>query len=269
MLCARLTRWLAWFLGGLAAHAEAERPPLEAGLRELGQLLFADAAATLAAVPPGGDGEVAAWRPVARALVLLNAPPRTAAKLTEAEALLRAGYSEGDERVAPVAGYYLARMRRGTMEEVTLMAEVRSRWPTHPLAEMGVVKAGMSRVFAAEDAPAREKVLVELEGEVAGLTDRVARRELHALIGHATLVTGGDARRALRHLLAAVEAGVPESSMRFRGYIIRIAELARELGETALAREYYERFQELFPRDDRQQVVRERLAELAAKETAS
>lgn len=263
--------WLLLAVGwvGSVASGRAEPDTLEAGLRELGQSLFADAARTLAQVPAaetGGTAEV--WRPVARALALLNAPPRTAAKRAEAEALLREAYRGGDERVGPVAGYYLARLRRGTAEEAALLAEVRGRWPTHPLAEMGVVKAGMARVFAAPDASARGVALGELEAEVAGLTDRVARRELHAFIGHAALLTGGDERRALHHLQAAVEAGVPESSMRYRGYIIRIAELARGLGEAAVARDYYERFQRLFPRDDRQQVVRERLEELAAAERA-
>ncbi len=259
-----------WFLlavgwVGLVAPGRAERTGLETGLRELGQSLFADAERTFGRVlrAEAEGGVPQEWLPVARALALINAPPRTAAKRAEAEALLRAAYTGDDERVAPVAGYYLARLRRGTAEEAALLQELRRRWPDHPLAQLGVVKAGMARTFAAPDATARRAVLAELEAEVAALTDRTARRELHAFIGHAALLTGGDERRAMTHLMAAVEAGVPESSMRYRGYLIRIAELARTTGEVAVAREYYERFQRLFPRDDRQQVVRERLEELA------
>lgn len=260
-------RWILLMAGslGLVASAHADKTEFETGLRELGQSLFSDAERTLGRVSREESkvGEAAEWLPVARALALINAPPRTSAKRAEAEGLLRAAYEGGDERVAPVAGYYLARLRRGTAEEAALLADVRRRWPAHPLAELGVVKAGMARVYAAPDETARRAVLDGLEEEVTGLTNAMAKRELHAFIGHAALLTGGDERRALRHLVAAVKAGVPESSMRFRGYVIRIAELARSLGEVELAREYYERFQRQFPRDDRQQVVKERLAELA------
>jgi len=254
---------------GNASDSEAvtwvkESDPADEPLRAMGVMLFAEAGAQLSAarLPEANDPRL----PLVEALQWLHAQPRTDGRVAAALLRLREIEEAGDPVLAPVAGFFHARVLQLHVSPVQVDAAVAQyerlyrRHPSHPLAQMGLVKRGMIRLFAAVPGPEREAVYRELEAVVGRMHDRTARRDMHALIGHAALLEGSQDERARRHLVAALESGVPESSVRYRGYLLRVAELALRGGDNAQARRFYQKFLDEYPRDIRRQEVEERLA---------
>lgn len=239
---------------------------LEPVLERLSILLFSDAEAALRQIPAEVRETPAGW--TTAALVLLQSQPRTTRKILEAEALLERAWNGGEGELAPIAGYTRARIPQihreipDPAEAMSRFEELSARFPRHPLAEMGRVKHASLYLSLSSDRGELRQRIAELAETVGEYTDSTARRDLHSLLGHALLLAEIDAGGALRHLLAAFEEGIPESSVRYRGYLVRIAELARVEGETVIARAFYEKFLDAFPRDDRRLIITKRLEAL-------
>lgn len=245
-----------------AGGSEALKPVL----RQMAVLLFSDAEVSLGRIPAAERASPLGW--TVEAMTLLQSQPRTEGKIDEAARLLERAWEEGGPAVAPVAGYFRARVPQAhaAVADAALamryFEELAERYPEHPLAEMGRVRHAALHLSLAESRADVAARIEHLERESAPFLDAAARRDFHSLLGHALLLHELDAAGALRHLLAAIDAGVPESSVRYRGYVIRIAELARVTGEAETAREYYNRFLEEFPRDDRRHMIEQRLRDL-------
>lgn len=205
-----------------------------------------------------------------QAVTLLNLQPKTDANLDRAAALLESvAAADPADDLGINARYFAARVahiHRATPDEASALARYRQLAALdspHPLAQRALVQIALLELFqpnvAADDVRLR---FDPLAARGATLTDASARRDFNLVLGDAALRFGlGDAL-ALDHLLAADDAGIARVNTRQDAWL-RIAELARRVGRTAVAVAYYRRFLADFPRDARRLMVKERLAALA------
>ena len=110
--------------------------------------------------------------------------------------------------------------------------------------------------------PERRKRLDEFEAAAGRLDLPGPRRDLHFVLAEVCLSVMDDREGALRHLLAAEEAGI--ASLQLAGDTqVRIALLARQLGHREIAVAHYRKFLSLFERDGRSPLLTAQLQELA------
>ncbi len=160
------------------------------------------------------------------------------------------------------ARYLLGRLRQledGVLEspEFTVLL---NEHPQHLLAQLAAVKLMLRRLYAdgAEKPEDRLQMAEQLGGR---LTVPALRCDYHLALGEAYIFYGDRQEPALRHLRAAEVLGIPSAAAR-ANVLVQIGELARLTGDRATAVQSYRKFLTNFPRDLRQQIVRDRLTEL-------
>lgn len=239
-------------------------------------LRFADAQAALSspAATATDDQAVAALRArdYARALALLNAPPKTREKIQRAENILAslaaAPHPADDLHLA--AAYYLARIRHIHAFEPQ-PAEAAQRYERlaaeHPgswWGQLAWLKRAIMRIYE-DGSPAEGRAAaLALGPEVQNLTDPTLRTCAHLTIGNALLRLGGPRLEAYRHLRAAAEAGIAMPEFR-ADTAIQVADLALEFGEPSVAIRFYRQFLTVFPRDGRAAYAEAQLGALAPR----
>jgi thioredoxin-like negative regulator of GroEL len=198
------------------------------------------------------------------ATALLNVQPRQPGNVERAAALLEGvrGAAAGDG--AWIEATYLSarihqvhRAAADPARAIQLYDELLTAHPQHPLAQMGFVKSAMLRLYVLNEAPPAETFLA-LEERGATLTDPAARRDFHLMMAAAASRLELGAALALRHLQEADAVGVSKRKTAGDLYV-RIATLARTLGQPNLAETYERRFINEFPRDSRAFTLRQRL----------
>ena len=203
-----------------------------------------------------------------RGVLLLNAQPKLQRNIDQARSLLETvRQTRGDDETGLSALYYLARIAqfyadpRDPAAAATLYSELIARAPRHPLAQEAAARLAALRLF--EDVPPEEeaKRLAEFEGMADRLTVPTARRDLHFVLAAALLESTADKEGALRHLLAAEEAGIVRQEL-VGSTLVRIAVLARELGHREVAITHYKKFLASFQRDGRVYMLSEQLKAL-------
>lgn len=185
--------------------------------------------------------------------------PETRLIRDELEAVVAAA---PDAEAGITARYLLGRLRQleadvGEPPEFTALLE---RHPGHPLAQLARVKVILWRLYAVDATPPAER-LAAAEQMGAELTLPAMRGDFHLAMGEAYLFHGDRQAPALRHLRAAEQLGIPGAATR-ANVLVQIGELARLTGDRAGARRSYQAFLTEYPRDLRQQIVRDRLAAL-------
>jgi tetratricopeptide (TPR) repeat protein len=202
------------------------------------------------------------------ALTLLMQQPKTASNVNKAAAILETladGPADADTTVAAL--YHLGRIEQ--VHRQTPDPD-RARRYFHKLiaaapadfhAELAVVKLAIIDLY--EDVPAAERRarFDALLPVVATLRSPVCRGDLALLLADAALQFGFGDVLALDLLLEAERAGIT-LELEKADTLVRIAELARENGRPALARDYYQRFLDENKRDNRRKMVMDRLAAL-------
>lgn len=200
------------------------------------------------------------------ACALLAREPRTQGNVLRADALL-AGVGAGatrDERV--LARFLRARIAQGHARPADpaaaerLFAALLADEAGHPVAEQGGVKLLLLQTTRPGTPPA--EAIAEAEATLARLTHPDARRNGHEVLARAHL-RAGSAADALRHW-RAVRAIGSRNAARDALADLRIAELARELGDRALAVRRYRAFADARPRDNRLGTIRALVADLEA-----
>lgn len=163
------------------------------------------------------------------------------------------------------AAYLLGRLRQlnGEAEEPAEFLTLIRAHPQHPLAQLARVKLIMRRLYALTGAPPAAR-LEAAEALGAEITLPALQSDFHLVMGDAYIFFGDQREAALRHLGAAERLGIPSSATRGT-VLVQIGELARLTGDAALARQSYQAFLDNYPRDIRQQIVRDRLAEVEAR----
>jgi hypothetical protein len=160
------------------------------------------------------------------------------------------------------ARYLLGRLRQledGISEPPEFIALI-SIQPQHPLAQLAAVKLLLRRLYAEGiAAPAERLRAAEVLGK--SLTLPALRGDFHLAMGDAYIFYGDQRAPALRHLRAAEGLGIPSAATR-ANVLVQIGELARLTGDRETAVQSYTVFLADYPRDLRQQIVRDHLAAL-------
>ncbi|MDF3057276.1 MAG: hypothetical protein K0R17_1491 [Rariglobus sp.] len=203
-----------------------------------------------------------------QAVALLAKQPRTQGNVAEAESLL-ASVEDGTDEAAISARYLRARVAevhlfepdypRAAERYEALIAAV----PEHPVAQAAMVKLLRLRVYYLAADPITALRDAESWGE--RFTDAGARRDYHVIMARSLIFFGQDRARALVHLRAAERAGFVLSGNEADA-LVAVGELARELGDSRLARESFNRFLERHPRDQRRHFVQTLLATMPVAE---
>ncbi len=165
-----------------------------------------------------------------------------------------------DNKDGCTALYLSGRLRQlhGETEEPAEFRTLIANHSAHPLAQLARVKLILRRLYALAGPPPAERLQA---AEVLGgeLTLPALQSDFHLAMGDAYVFFGDQREAALRHFAAAERLGIPGSATRGT-VLVQIGELARLTGDRALAAQAYRTFLEDFPRDIRQQIVRDRLA---------
>ena len=203
------------------------------------------------------------------AITLLGKQPKTRGNIDESARILDELTSENaDDDLGIASQYYRARIEEAHRFEPDLAKAtagyeaLSEKYPQHWFGQMAVVRRAFIILYEGNGSD-KEGRLASAERLEPLLIANPAARDFHLLLGLAYLRFKLYPDRALRHFLAADAAAVPRWGSRGNVYI-RIAELARSLGQKDLAIDYYKRFIKDFARDQRIYLVQERLAELEA-----
>ncbi len=251
---------LPWCGATLRAAGDAD---VAAAWELVARHLPTDAQARLGATT--GGGREAAF---AAAVVLLDRPPVTDAKLTTAAAQL-ADLARGDDEIAAAAGYLEARLYQAHFfspdpaRAARAYAALAARQPHSPWAQLGLVKLALLRLYVLPEPASPAARVAAAEALLAQVEIPALQRDLHLVLGRGRLFF--QLPGVLPHLLAADRIGGLAGTVR-SDLQLQIAELSRRAGEPAQARRYFKAFLAENEVDPRVYTVRARLAEMAGKE---
>jgi hypothetical protein len=207
-------------------------------------------------------GEAVAW---------LNVQPRLPGNLERARALCaEVAALEPADGWALHARYLLGRMAELHAEPPDYAAAAAhyewlfTRHPETEIAQIARARFALVRLQSIVPPEERRARYAALRAFEPTLAHPPARRDFHLAMAEACFVYGLGRENALHHCRSAFEAGI-EQPLRRATVVLRVAELACELGDRPLAREFYQRFADGAALGDfRLQYARDRLAELGA-----
>jgi len=205
------------------------------------------------------------------AVMLLNVQPKTGANLDRAQALFLALVKENDsDDLGIMAAYYLGRLEQVHRPEPDLpraldhFEVLMRKHPGHFFAQMAAVKVCILRLYAVDQLVPPARRLEQAEAMQVFFTLSEAQRDYHLVMADACARLGGTAGRELEHAQAAERAGHLDRSGR-ADLDLRVAELARGLGQRDRAIDYYRKFLTEYTREARVYLVRQKLRELEAQ----
>jgi hypothetical protein len=251
----------------LAGASAAPTPPPEAttgaGWRALADARHREALTAFREAGPSREARVG------EALALLNVQPVTAANRAAARALAEA-IADGplEDPWTAQARYLLGRIAQiHTVPADFAVARAHYQWlierqPGSETGQAALVKFAIVQLTEVVPAGERRRRYDGLVAMEPLAIDVATRRDFHLTLAEACLDYDLGLERALHHSLAADAAGVRQP-LRVATLLVRIAELARTLGQKEVARRYYQRFlAEVGTSDLREKLVREHLAAL-------
>lgn len=249
---------------GLHAGEKPPAPSLREAWEAAAQGRFAEAQHAFA-LQTGREAQLGA------ALNLLQMQPRTEAKVAQAaEQLAALVAADPDDQTGISALYFLARIEHIARYTPDLEAAARhyrrliETHPRHPLAGQAIVKLAIITLYAPDAArtPAETRAHYDaFDARTGRLPTLATQRDLHLVLGDAALRLRLGDDLALRHYLAALQAGILRPPLR-ADTLIKTGELARDLRQTDLARVQLQTFLDEFPRDTRRLAVGDTLATL-------
>ena len=207
------------------------------------------------------------------ALMLLNKQPKSDGNLDKAAGIFEQISGSGDDDLGMLAGYYRARIEQvhrrtqNPAKAVELFTKLIERHPEHPMAQFALVKRSMIEIYDDSPMESKRELLAALGKAADEMTHLPAKRDVHLLIADSYVRLFQDDGQTLKHLLAADTIGITRAKPRADVWI-RIAELARLLGEKDIAATYYGKFLKEFHRDSRHYTIEERLTEIGEKGAA-
>lgn len=177
------------------------------------------------------------------------------------KALLDAGLAD---EIDSVSRYLLGRIAQiyRAKPNVTLAAGyyrelIHRAGPGH-WADIARVKLAVLILYALPAANTAERI-VQAEALIPGTADPLAVRDLHRVVGRAVMFYNFHPADALRHLLAADKIGGLNGTLA-ADQLVQIGELAWDTGDEDLAKKYYARLREEYPRDPRIFLMDQRIA---------
>ncbi len=202
------------------------------------------------------------------AVSLINRQPKTQSNLDKALAIFADLQKEGDD-LSVKSLYFKGRIHEYHDLEpdvTTALASYReliAKYPDHTFAQIAATNLAFCLLY--ESTPPEEKArrVEELSQIASRLTLPAAKRELNRIIGGYLLMTEDKPAEALPYLVAASRIDFRRFTARIDNYV-RIAEAARQVGQNDLAIEFYSKFLNETTRDNRAQLISERLESLKA-----
>ncbi len=258
--------WMLLYAGAMVGGVRAGTPPdvsAVAAFVALEEFRFGDAA-TLRA--PAGD-TLSRPASLAKALGMLNNPPKTDSAVEEAAGILRKLVADdaGDE-IGGWARYHLGRIvqiHAGTPRSLEAMEDYRSLLAASPASEpaqQALLRLAMLYLYEVKLDWQPEQRAAAAEALSPQVTDDFAAA-YHLLVGRGLLYHRLDSARVWEHLRRADVAGIM-NPVTNRANLVALGELARALGWTTEAENYYVRFLEIARRDARSASVRDHLEEV-------
>lgn len=206
------------------------------------------------------------------AVALLNAQPRSEAKLAEARRLFTAVQEQNpDDDTGIAATYYLARLRQihdyapDRTAAVLAYRALLAAHPGHPVAELAAPKLALLLLF--DDVPATvwEQRVQEISDLLPRLRSPEARRDTRLILADALIQLRRDHARAYPLLVYCLDENLIVRPQRLNTALLQAAESARFLDRTAEAAALYTRYLDQFPRDIKASEIRARLDALPRK----
>ncbi|MET0261650.1 MAG: tetratricopeptide repeat protein [Rariglobus sp.] len=202
------------------------------------------------------------------AIALLNVQPRTQSNIDKAAGILDEVYkaAPGDD-LGFEARYMLGRVEQSQRSTPDLakadqiFSELIERNPAHPVAQRAQAKLAIIRLYGQMDEAERRRRYDTFTAISHKLTDPGAKTQLHLLLGEFAQRFNYGNEEDFAHTLAADKSGVIRRTLRVQ-VLARIGDLARLTGRKEVARDYYSRFLEQFPRTDRRTTIEGYLADL-------
>ncbi len=259
----RLCALLSIVPARLVAARAAPGPEDIDGWHLLARFLFNEAHASFEGEAGGRE------RTLGIAAALLNEQPRTPGRLARAEALLRELSAGPVDDASLTARYLLARIEQvhrpspDPAAAATILEELATEHAGHPVAQLAATKLALAYCYELPGLGTSERL-----AKAAGLEAAIAcgpwpelRASFYRILGGAGLFYGRIDRQTLEWLLAADATGAMEelSALSLR---IQIAEVARRIGDNALAARYYRAYLATAGADHRRTTVEYFLAQL-------
>lgn len=209
------------------------------------------------------------------ATVALQAQPRTESGVRAALAELdRLAAEPPADDVSLAAAFLAARVVQDHVspadprEAARRFRQLHEGHSFHPLAQLAWVRWALLTLYdgnSSTDTTTARAKLARVEREGAALTDPLAIRDFHLLLAYAYPDLAPSDEAMLRHLVAADATGLLRWQTQ-RDLYVQIVETALTLGRTEVVRTYFERYEAAFPRDQRRQLLGERIAALLETE---
>lgn len=259
----------AGFVAVAASFADRAEPSLAAAMHAAALQDFPTAHRTLLELERRGEGDSRDFR-FCLASVLLSAPPKTEARVQEARNLF-ASIAEANplDDLGLAARFYLARIEQNHRANpdiaaaTALYSALAADAPTHWFGQFALIKLAMIDLYAEwPEEPLDARVAAWMD-RAHTVTDPALRRNLCWMLGDIQVRLGGNLERALAIYQEGEAIGYSRWDIRSL-MILRIHNLARDLGHTALAREAAQRHIDEFPRSTFTTLLRERIAEIDA-----
>lgn len=202
-----------------------------------------------------------------RAVALLDRQPVSPAQVEEARALFVALTESGSDDYAQGARFFLGRIAQHHLAESDPVEAARqfrrliAEHETSVWAQSALGRLALLEIYDLNPSVAPATRLAEAEKLLTHARTPAAQSEVHVAIADATFFFRLPAGGALPHLLAAEGLGRLDWATR-SDVLVQIAELSRLAGQRAQAAQFYRTFLKENPRDLRNYIVKERLAEV-------
>lgn len=263
--------WLFWLLLALAWPGRAA--DLAAGWAALADYRAEEALRIFTAAAKAADPAVVRLAELGRGVTLLALQPVSQAQIEQARSILSALTENQADEAALGAWFYLARIAQHhraqaePAEAARCYRRLLELAPDSAWAQSALGRLALLELYAPDGRGTLEQRFARVSDLLGLARTPEARCDLHWLMAEAVAFHRLPEARALPHLIAAEETGRLDVVTR-PDVLVQIAELARRTGEAASAREYYLRFLRDYPRDNRDYLVRQRLAALDAAPVA-
>jgi hypothetical protein len=202
-----------------------------------------------------------------RAVALLDLQPVTPGQVEEARGLLTALADGGTDDPAAGALFFLGRIAQHHLAEPDAAEAARqyreliSRFEDSVWAQSALSRLALLELYELNPGWAPAARIAGAERLLAHAHTPAAQSEVHCALAEAIFFYRLPATGALPHLLAAERLGRLDWTTRMET-LVQIAELSRLAGNRQQAAQFYRTFLKENPRDLRDYIVRERLAEM-------
>lgn len=206
----------------------------------------------------------------AKAVTLLNMPTKTQGNMNNVNLIFLGLVNEyaGDD-IGIASQYFVGRIlqihnmpaNQDLPGARKIYRELFKAHPENTMAQLGYVRAVMLELYDKTATDTIAQRLRRLVAEHPTFTDKDVEKGYHLTLAQAYLIHGVSKERALEHYLAADKIGIRRWRMRSDVYVA-ITGLALETGRDDVAVLYCKKYLKSFQRDDRNYLMRLRLAGL-------